>query len=103
MCDLFSSTCSYIALNSISPSIYQMLRGGAIITVAICGKLFLKNFKLEPYKLIGCGFVLVGITLVGASSFIFPMSSNSNDEDVSVGMQIFAIVLLILSVVGNGL
>jgi len=43
MCDLLASTLAYISLNYIPPSIYQMLRGGAIISTAFMSKFFLKK------------------------------------------------------------
>lgn len=43
MCDLTASTLSYISLNFIPPSVYQMLRGGAIIATAFLSKFALKR------------------------------------------------------------
>lgn len=42
-CDFIASTLQCIALNFISGSVYQMIRGGTIITTAICSKIILKN------------------------------------------------------------
>lgn len=55
--------------------------------------------------------VLIGITSVGASGFIFPQKSTTEDDKVykinifkGIGMAyIVSIVLLLLSVVMNGL
>ncbi|CAD8069359.1 unnamed protein product [Paramecium sonneborni] len=105
MCDLTASTLAYISLNYIPPSIYQMLRGGAIISTAVMSKFFLKR-KIKNFQWFGCGLVLVGITLVGMSSFLFPPKQDKNDEDskTEIGAAYFISVgLLLLSVIMNGL
>ncbi|CAD8151246.1 unnamed protein product [Paramecium pentaurelia] len=106
MCDLTASTLAYISLNYIPPSIYQMLRGGAIISTAIMSTCFLKR-HIKRYQWFGCFFVLVGITLVGMSSFLFPPKKDNNDDSDTkseVGAAYFISVgLLLLSVVMNGL
>jgi drug/metabolite transporter (DMT)-like permease len=42
LCDFITSTMQYIALNFISGSVYQMMRGGTIITTFIFSIIFLK-------------------------------------------------------------
>ena len=42
VCDLITSTLQYIALNFIPGSVYQMMRGGAIVTTFIFSICFLK-------------------------------------------------------------
>ena len=61
--DLFTSTLAYIALSFTPGSVWQMSRGGVIITTAIFSKLILKNNFSKAAKL-GCFLTLVGITLV---------------------------------------
>ncbi|CAD8062155.1 unnamed protein product [Paramecium sonneborni] len=105
MCDLTASTLAYISLNYIPPSIYQMLRGGAIISTAIMSKFFLKR-QIKTFQWFGCGLVLVGITLVGMSSFLFPPKNDNDNEDskTEIGAAYFISVgLLLLSVIMNGL
>jgi drug/metabolite transporter (DMT)-like permease len=78
--DLMTSTLQYIALNYISPSIYQMLRGGVIIVTAIFSMLFLKK-KPTRAEIFGCCLAVFGIMIVGLSAVLF---SSSKASDVSV-------------------
>ncbi|CAD8065849.1 unnamed protein product [Paramecium sonneborni] len=103
MCDLTASTLAYISLNYLPPSIYQMLSGGAIISTAIMSKCFLKR-HIKKYQWFGCFFVLVGITLVGMSSFFFPPKNENDDSKSEFGTAYFISVgLLLLSVLMNGI
>jgi drug/metabolite transporter (DMT)-like permease len=52
-----------------------MLRGGVIVVTALCSHFILKK-PLQKYQIIGCGFAILGITLVGISNFP-PFSSPS--------------------------
>lgn len=54
-----------------------MLRGGVIIVTAIFSKFFLKR-NIYKHMVLGCVLVLVGITLVGSSGFVFPEEGNDN-------------------------
>jgi drug/metabolite transporter (DMT)-like permease len=54
---------SYIALNMISSSVWQISRGGNIITTAILSKLLLKR-KFNKTAVIGCVMAFLGITSV---------------------------------------
>lgn len=71
--DFISSTLQYTALNFISPSIYQMLRGGTIIST-FCLSIFLLKVKIQKFQLFGTGLALIGILIVGASNVIFSNS-----------------------------
>ncbi len=42
MCDFVTSTLKYIALNFIPGSVYQMMRGGTIVTTFLFSIIFLK-------------------------------------------------------------
>ncbi len=68
--DFISSTLQYTALNFISPSIYQMLRGGTIISTFCLSVLMLK-VKIKKFQLLGTGLALLGILIVGASNVLF--------------------------------
>lgn len=61
--DLLSSGLAYISLNLIAGSVWQISRGGVIITTAIFSRIFL-NKKLTNASLLGCTLAFVGITLV---------------------------------------
>ena len=62
--DFITSMLQYTALNFIDPSIYQMLRGGIIIVIAITSVCCL-NMRLVKRHYVGCAFVVIGIVIVG--------------------------------------
>lgn len=78
--DFTATTISYIALNWLSPSIYQMLRGALVIITATLSKFFLKRI-LYKHNYIGISSVFVGVVLVGVSGFV--IADNSSDVTVS--------------------
>lgn len=77
-CDFVTSTLHYIALNYVAGSIYQMMRGGTIITTFIFSITFLK-IKVQPNQIIGCVLALLGVFIVGFSNMKFSDSSSSSD------------------------
>lgn len=62
--------------------------------------LFLKR-RLYIHNYVGCAFVIVGISLVGMSSFIFPKNSSSSDDNSS--MQTISVILILISLITNGI
>ncbi|EAR90511.2 nucleotide-sugar transporter (macronuclear) [Tetrahymena thermophila SB210] len=98
--DFLTSILHYIALNYMAPSLYQMLRGGVILVTALFSVVFLKR-KIYLHNYIGCGLVIIGITLVGSVNYIFPKSSNSDDVDPT--MALIAIILILISLFTNGI
>lgn len=66
---------SYIALNFIPASVYQMLKGGGLITTAIFSYLLLKK-KIKRNHISGCILALVGVTIVGGANLYFSDSSS---------------------------
>ncbi len=68
--DFISALLHYIALNFIPGSIYQMMRGGTIITTFIFSVTMLRS-KIKNNKFIGSILVLFGILIVGASNILF--------------------------------
>lgn len=83
ICDLVTSTLQYIALNFIPGSVYQMMRGGAIVTTFIFSITFLK-VKIERNMVIGSALALVGVTVVGASNMIFSGSGSGASDAVFI-------------------
>lgn len=77
LCDFITSTLQYIALNFISGSVYQMMRGGTIITTAIFARFFLKT-AIQKHQIAGCAFAFIGVFVVGLSNMLFK-SNNSTD------------------------
>lgn len=98
LCDFITSTLQYIALNFISGSVYQMMRGGTIITTAIFSRYFLKT-KVQRYQLVGCALAFVGVFVVGLSNMLF---KSNNSTDASASLQIAGYVLILISLVFNG-
>lgn len=80
VCDLITSTLQYIALNFIPGSVYQMMRGGAIVTTFIFSICFLK-VKIERNMVIGSAMALIGVTVVGVSNTVFSDSGSGSSSD----------------------
>jgi drug/metabolite transporter (DMT)-like permease len=68
--DFITSTLQLVALNFISGSVYQILRGGSIVTTFIFSIVFLK-IKVKRCQIIGAGLSLIGIIIVGISNVAF--------------------------------
>jgi uncharacterized membrane protein len=68
---------SYIALNMVASSVWQISRGGVIITTAIFSAIFLRK-KLESHSIIGCGIAFLGIT--GVQVITIVQGSSSADD-----------------------
>lgn len=80
LCDYLASTMQYIALNFISGSIYQIMKGGLIITTAIFYKIILKT-KIETHQKLGCAVAFVGIVIAGFSNIYFS-EETYNDKNI---------------------
>ena len=83
LCDFVTSTLQYIALNFIPGSVYQMMRGGTIVTTFIFSIVFLKS-KVQPHQIAGSVLALVGVTIVGASNMIFSSSGSGATDPVKI-------------------
>jgi drug/metabolite transporter (DMT)-like permease len=68
--DLISSTLQYTSLNFVSASIYQMMRGGTIVTTFLFSIFFLK-LKIKKYQVVGALLALSGCIIVGANNIIY--------------------------------
>ena len=79
--DFITSTLQYVALNFISGSVYQMMRGGSIVTTLIFSVIFLKS-KVMKNQLAGAGLVLIGVMVVGLSNMIFKDQSGDGASAV---------------------
>lgn len=79
--DLITSTLQYVALNFIPGSVYQMMRGGTIVTTFIMSILFLKT-KVKKHQIIGSSFALLGVFIVGLSNMIFSDPSSGDSDAV---------------------
>lgn len=68
--DFITSTLQYVALNFISGSVYQMMRGGAIVTTFIFSIFFLK-IRVMKNQVLGAALALFGVMIVGLSNMVF--------------------------------
>lgn len=80
-CDFVTSTLQYIALNFIPGSVYQMMRGGTIITTFIFSIVFLKA-KVQKPQIAGSALAFIGVLVVGTSNMIFSSSSSGASNSV---------------------
>ncbi|EAR87949.1 nucleotide-sugar transporter (macronuclear) [Tetrahymena thermophila SB210] len=99
ICDFISSTLNFTALNFIDSSVYQMLRGGTIIFTSIFSKWMFRK-KFLAYRYVGIGQVVVGLVIVGMSNFFFFDSEDTHNDS---SHKLMAIILLLISMVFNGL
>jgi uncharacterized membrane protein len=96
--DVISSMMAYIALNLISSSVWQISRGGNIVTTAILSKLFLKK-TFNCNSILGCLLALTGITAV--QIFEITLTDKSHERVFTTGEQILGVILLFLSIIFN--
>ena len=96
--DLLSTLFSYTALNMVDSSVWQISRGGNIITTALLSICFLKRV-FSRGALLGCFLAFLGITSVQ----IVAIAYSSSSESQSLQSQIIGTVLLILSIIFNSM
>jgi len=94
--DLLSTLLSYIALNMVDSSVWQISRGGNIITTALLSRFFLKR-TFSPTSILGCFLAFLGITSVQVVAVV--THSNTSSQDLTI--QIIGIVLLVASIIFN--
>lgn len=80
LCDLITSTLSYLALNFIPGSAYLMMKGGSIASTFLFSKVFLKN-KIVRSQIVGSVLAIIGVFVVGVSNVAFEDTSNISDSD----------------------
>ena len=71
--DLVATALCMFGLRHVSVSVYQMLRGGAIVFVALL-KQFILGDKLKKFMWVGVGWNVVSIILVGAVAMYSSMN-----------------------------
>lgn len=71
-----------VALNFISGSVYQMMRGGTIVTTLIFSRIFLKA-QVKKNQIMGAILVLLGVFIVGLSNTVFKDSSSDGSDAVN--------------------
>lgn len=95
--DLLSTLLSYIALNLISSSVWQMSRGGNIIVTAILSRLFLQH-KFTWSGIFGCVLAFIGISSVQLINILLGENNSNNGNG-----EILGTILLVASICFNGL
>jgi drug/metabolite transporter (DMT)-like permease len=96
--DLLSTLLSYTALNMVDSSVWQISRGGNIITTALLSACFLKRV-FSRGAVVGCLMALVGITGVQVVAVLSADGGASKDQE----NQIIGIILLLASILFNSM
>lgn len=96
--DLLSTLLSYTALNMVDSSVWQISRGGNIITTALLSICFLKRV-FSRGALLGCFLAFLGITSVQVVTILYTDDSSSGGLE----NQVIGIVLLLLSILFNSM
>jgi hypothetical protein len=89
-CDLLGTTLAGIGLLYLNASIFQMLRGSIILFVSIMSRIVFKR-RIPPYRALGIFVVVVGLSLVGLSSYLDSHTSTSTTVtpfDVMIGIAL---------------
>ena len=73
--DAISSMLQYMGLNFTTGSTYLMFKGCSIVTTAIFSKI-LFNMVIQKRHFVGCGAAVLGLVIVGSSSFLEPSSAS---------------------------
>ena len=68
--DLVSSTLQSIALNFVAGSVYQMMRGGTIVTTFFFSVVLLKMKALRR-QWVGSILTVIGILIIGISNYVY--------------------------------
>lgn len=76
--DLVTSLLHFIALNFLSASILQMMKGGTLLTTFIFSILLLRS-KIKNFQTYGCGLVLLGLIIVGLNNILFSKAEKDKD------------------------
>jgi len=83
LCDLLASTMQFVALNFISGSVWQIIRGGFIVSTFFFSIRFLK-MKPKPYQVAGSILAVLAVILVGFSAVLFSSSSDGGTDIVTL-------------------
>jgi len=92
--DFTTSTLSYFALTVVNASIDMMFNGTTPIFTAFFALCIMKQ-KLYGYNWVAVIFVIIGMVLVGLSTFLFLDSDTSYDE---IYILVVAYIMLVVSV-----
>lgn len=97
--DAFGSGLQTVGLFLVSPSVYQMMKNGAIIFTAIFTITYLKK-PLYRHNWLGVGILMIGFFVVGLSSIIF--TNNGGGKEQSIFLSLLGVALMFLSLIFQG-
>jgi drug/metabolite transporter (DMT)-like permease len=92
-CDFCATLMQFFSLLFIAPSVWQMLRGGTVVIIAVASVMFL-NRKLFRHHILGLILVVGGITLVGVSAIV---NQGSDGPEADPAEQLLGICIMVLS------
>ncbi|CAG8492233.1 9520_t:CDS:2 [Paraglomus brasilianum] len=90
LCDICGTTLMNVGLIYTSASVYQMLRGAVVLFTGSFSVIFLKR-RLLPYHWFSLFLVVLGVTVVGLSSVLFPPLRPAEDDVLTTGAP-FALI-----------
>lgn len=94
--DLLATLFSYLALNTVDSSVWQMSKGGVIVTTAILSRVILKRIFTRR-AVIGCSLAFAGITSVQ----VIAVLSAKSQVNVTVAGELIGLGLLFISILFN--
>ena len=89
MLDLLATACGTTGLLFTTVSVYQMLRGGQLVFVAMLSVIFLKR-KLSILNYLGITFCTAGITLVGLANVYGEVEEHTKNQ------TLFGVLIILL-------
>jgi drug/metabolite transporter (DMT)-like permease len=84
-CDVLGTSFAGIGLLWVNASVWQMLRGSIIIFSGILSVLFLKR-RLLPYRWLGMTVTVIGLGVVGISSFLDSTEDSGQIHLLAIGI-----------------
>jgi len=94
--DLLATAFCCIGIMYIPASVWQMLRGSALVFCALLSVCFLKR-KMYAFNLIGLALCVVGITTVGLASVLGAQSEGAgSDQGQDIGTTLYGMGLVLL-------
>jgi drug/metabolite transporter (DMT)-like permease len=94
LCDLFGTCLSNLALLSLKPSVWQIMRGSILLFTALLS-VFYRHKRLKIVDWLGVIVTVIGIVIVGVSSIL--SERNSAGPSHSVGLQVLSMFFILLS------
>ena len=96
--DAFGSGLQTVGLFLVSPSVYQMMKNGAIIFTALFTITYLKK-SLYRHNWLGVGVLMIGFLVVGLSSIMYGESKGGSDNFL---LNMIGVLLMASSLIFQG-